>query len=423
MVKIGLLGLGTVGSGVYEIVKYKQDMLRKACGNGVEIAKILVRDSSKNRGLDVADGVLTENPDDILENPDIDIVVEVMGGIDQAYGYMKRALASGKHVVTANKAVISLHIEELHALAAENNCGLLYEASVAGGIPILKSLKEALKINKVDDIKGILNGTTNFILTKMYDEDLSFEEALKLAHEYGYAEADPTDDVEGFDAARKISIMASLAYGTNASISDVLCFGITSIRTIDVVEFKKMGFVPKLLGCATRSGNQFSAAVEPVLVHKSSVFASVKDAFNIVSIIGDTVGELQFYGQGAGKNPTGNAVVMDIVDIITENYKEYSFEADKSIVSDGGNLLNGLHYLRVSVEKEEDRSELIEKLNASGVKCKYRELERDLVIITEKISSERIETLVKVDLKLPKKTFAYLRIESNSLNSIEDILI
>lgn len=423
MIRLGVLGLGTVGSGVYEIVKYRSDMLKKATGEDIEIAKILVRDSSKDRGIDVADGVMTENPDDILDNPEIDIVVEVMGGIDKAYSYIVRALKAGKHVVTANKAVISLHMDELHKLAEENNCGLLYEASVAGGIPIIKNLKEILKINKVDDIKGILNGTTNFILTKMYDEDLSFEEALSLAHKYGYAEADPTDDVEGYDAARKISILASLAYGTHASIDDVLCYGITSIRTIDVVEFKKMGFVPKLLGCSTRRDNSFSAIVEPILVEENSMFASVKDAFNMVSVLGDNVGELEFYGQGAGKEPTGNAVVMDIVDIILKNYSEFNFEVDKSISSDKGNLFRGLHYLRISVDKEEDKAAVVAKLKASGVECKFKELERDIIVVTERISSNRIEQLAKEDLGLAKKTFAYLRIESESLVSIDQLNI
>lgn len=423
MVKLGLLGFGTVGSGVYEIITKRPEMMKKATSQNVEIAKILVRDSKKDRGLQVENEVLTENVDEILDNPEIDIVVEVMGGIEEAYEYIKRALKNGKHVVTANKAVISLYIKELEDLALQNNCGILYEASVAGGIPILKNLKELLKINKVDEIKGILNGTTNFILTKMYDEDLSFDEALSLAHKYGYAEADPTDDVEGYDAARKISIMASLSYGTHASINDVLCYGITSIRTIDVVEFKKMGFVPKLLGCALRKGDEFSAIVEPILVEKNSMFSSVKDAFNIVSVKGDTVGELQFYGQGAGKSPTGNAVVMDIIDIILKNYEEFKFEVDESLKSDKGNLFEGLHYLRVSVDKEEDRAALIEKLKSTSIQCKYKELERDLIIVTEKISSNRIEKLAKEELGLAKKTFAYLRIESENLQSIDQLNI
>lgn len=423
MIKLGLLGLGTVGSGVYEIVTKKQEMMKAATGSSVEIAKIVVRDSSKDRGLDLAEGVLTEDPNEVLDNPEIDVVVEVMGGIDLAYEYIKRALSSGKHVVTANKAVISLHIEELHRLAEENNCGLLYEASVAGGIPIIKNLKEMIKTNKVDDIKGILNGTTNFILTKMYDEDLSFDEALALAHKYGYAEADPTDDVEGYDAARKISIMASLAYGTHASIDDVMCYGITSVRTIDVVEFKKMGLVPKLLGCAKRENNKFSAIVEPILVEQTSMFSSVKDAFNMVSVTGDVVGELEFYGQGAGKDPTGNAVVMDIIDIILKNYEEFKYSVDRSIEADKGNLFKGFHYLRVSVEKEEDKADLMKKLNDSGVSFKAKELERDIVVITERISSERIERLAKTDLGLAKKTFAYLRIESDKLSSIEEFNI
>lgn len=420
MINIGLLGLGTVGSGVFDIIKDKQEMLKRATGKNIQISKILVKDTSKDRGLDVAPGILTDNIDDILENPEIDIVVEVMGGIDFAYECMKKALKSGKSVVTANKAVISLHLDELNRLAMENDCGLLFEASVAGGIPIIKNLNEALKINKIDNIEGILNGTTNFILTKMYDEDLSFEEALSLAHKYGYAEADPTDDVEGYDAARKISIMASLAFDAKASINDVVCCGITSIKASDVAEFKKMRLAPKLLGCATRKGNEFSLTVEPILVDDSSMFSAVKDAYNSVCLHCDTVGTLQFYGQGAGKNPTGNAVVMDIIDILNKSYQEFYYEPDEKMVSGGNSLFNGLHYLRVSLDKN-DKDSVLKAIEDSSIKIKHKVLDDQLVILTEKISSEVMEDLVKKTLSLPEKSYAYLRIESEKAETLDDI--
>lgn len=420
MINIGLLGLGTVGSGVFDIIKDRQDKLKKATGKDIKISKILVRDMSKNRGLDVEDGVLTENADDILNDDSIDIVVEVMGGIDLAYEYMKKALSSGKSVVTANKAVISLHLDELNTLAKENNCGLMYEASVAGGIPIIKGLNETLKKNEVNNIEGILNGTTNFILSKMYDENLGFEEALDLAHKYGYAEADPTDDIEGYDAARKISILAALAFDAKASIDDVKCFGITSITAADVVQFKEMGLAPKLLGCAIKEGNDFSLTVGPILVDDTSLFSAVKDAFNAVSLDCDIVGHLQFYGQGAGKLPTGDAVVSDIIDIITEEYKKFDYVPNPEVKLGENSLFNGLYYLRVSLDKN-DKDAVLKEFENSSVKVKSKVVDNDLIILTEKISSEVIEEVVKEKLALDQSTYAYLRIESEVLNKLDDV--
>lgn len=420
MIKIGLLGLGTVGSGVYEIIRDKKDKLKKATGKNIEISKILVRDKNKDRGLNIDQSILTENADEIINDPNIDIIVEVMGGIDKAYSYISKSLKNGKHVVTANKAVISLHIDELHNLAKENNKGLLFEASVGGGIPVIKGLKEAIKINDVDNIKGILNGTTNFILSKMCDENLSFDEALDLAHKLGYAEADPTDDVEGYDAARKISILASLAFNTNASISDVMCRGITSISPLDIKNFKLMGLVAKLIGSATIDGNEFSASVEPILVDESAPFASVKDAFNIVSVEGCTVGELQFYGQGAGKDPTANAVVTDIIDIINESYKEYEYICNDSIKSGGTKLFKGNYYMRVSPNNVNEIPKIVNNLNKSGLEFKVIESDKNLVLITEQISSDQMEAIMN-DLDLPQNSYSYLRIESNNISSIHDI--
>ena len=412
MVKVGLLGLGTVGSGVYEILRDKKENLKKATGKNIEISKILVRDKSKDRGLGVDPSILTENVDDILNDSSIDILVEVLGGIELPYEYIIKALKSGKHVVTANKAVISPYLDELHKLADENNVGLLYEASVAGGIPVIKGLKDIIKINSVSNIKGILNGTTNFILSKMYDEDLSFDEALSLAHKYGYAEADPTDDIEGFDAARKISILASLGFGTHVGFDDVVCRGITSVSASDIKNFKDLSLVPKLIGSATVAGNECSASVEPLLADDSAPFASVKDAFNIVSIEGDIVDELQFYGRGAGKNPTANAVVTDILDIVLENYKEYSFINNTDIKPSGSKLFKGNYYMRVS---NVNSDKLLNSVNDAGLKHKVITSGHELVILTEKIDSESMESMI-AKLNLPKGSFCYLRIESDNVN-------
>lgn len=410
MIKVGLLGLGTVGTGVYEILKNKSEGISKVTGRDIEITKILDRDSSKIEEFGLSEGVLTDNAYDILDDPEIDIIVEVLGGIDTPLEFIKRALNNGKHVVTANKAVISPHFEELNKIADDNKVGLLYEASVAGGVPILRELKSILAINDVSYIKGILNGTTNFIMSKMYDENLTFNEALDLAHKNGYAEADPTDDIEGFDAARKISILASIAFKTHVAFKDVICRGITSVTAKDIKNFKEMHLAPKLIGSAAIVGDECSASVEPILVDSDSPFASVKDAFNSVSIIGDIVGELQFYGSGAGKNPTANAVVTDVIDIALVNYKEYTFTNDESIKITGSKLFNGRYYLRIAEKVAKAKDDMLKVVDSYDFKYTVTHDEDDLTIYTETINSEIMEELIN-KLDLPENSFCYLRVD------------
>lgn len=411
MIKVGLLGLGTVGSGVYEILKNKSEKIKRATGKTVEITRILDRDTAKIKEFGLADGVLTDDADTILNDPEIDVIVEVLGGIDVPLDFIKRALKNGKHVVTANKAVISPYFEELHKLAKENNVGLLYEASVAGGVPIIRELKSVLNINDVHNIKGILNGTTNFIMSKMYDENLTFKEALQEAHDKGYAEADPTDDIEGFDAARKISILASIAFGTHVAFADVACRGITSVTARDIKNFKEMHLAPKLVGSAVMKNGECSANVEPVLVDSESPFASVKDAFNSVSITGDIVDELQLYGRGAGKNPTANAVVTDVIDILLGKHKEYNFINDSSIKISGNKLFRGNYYLRICEEVAAAKDDILALVDSYDFHYTITHDEDDLIIYTEKLNSEVMESLIE-KLALPLGSFCYLRVES-----------
>lgn len=410
MIKIGLLGLGTVGSGVYEIIKNKAAGIRNVTGKDVVISKILDKDFRKASAYNLTKDVLTDDPYEILDDPSIDIIVEVIGGIDLPLELMKRAIENGKHVITANKAVISPHFEELHALADKKDVALLYEASVAGGVPILRELKNTLNINDVNYIKGILNGTTNFIMSKMYYENLTFQDALDMAHEFGYAEADPTDDIEGFDAARKISILASIAFKTHVGFDDVICRGIKSVTAKDITYFKEMHLAPKLIGTAALVDGECSASVEPILVDSDDPFASVLDAFNSVSITGDIVGELQFYGSGAGKNPTANAIVTDIIDVILGNYKEYKFTNDKSIKTTGSKLFKGKYYLRVAKETFSGKEEVIKIIDKYDFKYTVTHDEDDLTIYTESIKSEVMEGLVK-ELDLPETSLCYLRVE------------
>ena len=312
-IHVAVLGAGTVGTGVYKVIKGLKADLPYKIGCDLEIAKILVRDASKKReGIDST--FLTDQWSDILEDDSIRIVVEVMGGIEPARTYIKEALKAKKSVVTANKDLMEEYGKELLDLAQANGCDLMFEASVAGGIPILRPLKHCLAGNHMSEIMGIVNGTTNFILSKMTEEGCGFEETLKLAQELGYAESDPTADIEGLDAGRKIAIMASIAFNSRVVFKDVNTEGITKITDVDIAYAKDMGHVIKLLGVAKCDGRSIEANVYPMLIPNSHPLASVSDSFNAVFLHGDAVGDVMFYGRGAGELPTASAVVGDILE-------------------------------------------------------------------------------------------------------------
>ena len=317
-VRVGLMGLGTVGSGVVEIMAKHAEQLAHRSGGPIEISRILVRDASKTRSVPVALERITTDAGEILDDPSIDIVVELIGcpggRVEPARSYIAGALERGKHVVTANKDVIAKHGRELSQLAREHRVGLYFEAAVAGGIPIIKSIKEALVANEVQAIMGIINGTTNYMLTKMAHEGRPFEEVLREAQEMGYAEADPTSDVEGHDAAYKLAILASLAFETPVAVDDVYREGITRVTPEDMAYADELGYVIKLLAIAKAHEETIEARVHPTMVPKEHPLAAVNDVFNAIFIEGDAVGELMFYGRGAGKLPTGSAVVADIVE-------------------------------------------------------------------------------------------------------------
>lgn len=314
VIRVGMLGLGTVGSGVYEVLRSDPSRLARKVGARVEIVKILVRDPAKNRGLDLPDGILVTNPDDIIRDDDIDIVVEVMGGTGRALEYARAALEQGKSVVTANKDMIAEYGRELYRAAEESGVDLLFEASVGGGIPIIKILKESLAANRVQQVMGIVNGTTNYMLTKMSQEGSAFEDVLADAQARGYAEADPTNDIEGFDAARKIAILASIAFNSRVSLDQVYVEGITRISAEDIRYARDFGYVIKLLGIAKDTPGGIEVRVHPSLLPVAHPLAGVNDVFNAVYVEGDAVGETMFYGRGAGKLPTASAVAGDIMD-------------------------------------------------------------------------------------------------------------
>lgn len=315
-ISIGLLGLGTVGSGVVKIIENHQDKLIHQIGCPVVVKKILVQDLHKARPVEVDTGLLTSNADDILHNADIDVVIEVMGGVADTKEYLLSALRQGKHVVTANKDLMALHGSELLRVASEHGCDLFYEASVAGGIPILRGLVDGLASDRITQMMGIVNGTTNYILTKMSQDGLAYEEVLKEAQELGFAEADPTSDVEGLDAARKMTILATLGFSMHIDLDDVKVSGISTITEEDLKYGKQLGYTMKLIGFAHREGEKVEVSVQPTFLSDNHPLASVQNEYNAVYVYGEAVGETMFYGPGAGSLPTATAVVSDLVGVI-----------------------------------------------------------------------------------------------------------
>lgn len=314
--KIAIMGYGVVGSGVGEIISTSQESLKKRCGEDIEIASILdLRDFPDSRFK-----CFTKDFNDILSNDEIGLVVEVMGGTKPAYEFTKQLLLHGKHVVTSNKELVAKHGTELLKIAKDNNLNYLFEASVGGGIPIIRPLYSSLVSNELTDIIGILNGTTNYILTQMIKEGKSFETALAGAQENGYAEKDPTADVEGFDTCRKIAILTSLAFGKFVNSEDIQTEGITNITLEDVEYASEFGGVIKLVGMSERAENGAYARVCPVILKKDHPLAGIDDVFNGILVKGDALGDVMFYGRGAGSLPTASAVVSDVVDIIKHKH-------------------------------------------------------------------------------------------------------
>lgn len=313
-IRVAILGSGTVGTGVYKIIQNQKEEFPHKIGSELEVAKILVRNINKQRE-GIPSEILTDKWADIINDDSIGIVIEVMGGIEPAKTYISEALANGKHVVTANKDLMAEYGHELLDIAAVHNCDLLFEAAVAGGIPIIRPIKQCLAANKITEIMGIINGTTNFILTKMTEEGMEFEDALKLATELGYAEADPTADIEGLDAGRKIAILASIAFNSRVSFSDVYTEGISKITAKDIKYAKELGCVIKLIATAKNTETGIEVRVTPMFIPVSHPLASVNDSFNAVFVHGDALGDAMFYGRGAGELPTASAVMGDVIDV------------------------------------------------------------------------------------------------------------
>ncbi len=313
-VRVGIIGLGTVGSGVLTILQQRSSSLEKLVGARIDVRGIAVRDVTKSRGVKVVSGLLTDDAAALVRRDDIDIVVELMGGTSLAKDFVLDAIRHGKHVVTANKALIALDGQEVFEAAHAKGVGVHIEASVAGGIPIVRSLHEGLAANEIQSIHGILNGTCNFILTQMSGHGQTYDNALAKAQELGYAEADPTFDVGGLDTAHKLAILSSLAYGFNVDCEQVFCEGIDGLEIEDIEYARELGYTIKLLGISQRNAEGLSIRVHPTMIPNTSVLANVNAAFNAVAVVGDSVGPTLFYGQGAGAAPTASAVVSDLID-------------------------------------------------------------------------------------------------------------
>lgn len=318
-VRIAILGLGNVGQGVWKILNANRNEIMIKCGYEIEVAKILVRDANKPRGVEVPEGIITTDVQDVFDDDSIKIVVELMGGVEPAREYMLKAMRRKKHVVTANKLVLATQGEELFETAEKEGVLFYYEASVGGGIPVIREINESLTANKIEKLFGIVNGTTNYILTKMTLEGMDFDEALKEAQAKGYAEADPTSDIEGYDAAYKLAIMSSLSFGTKVDVSSIYREGISNISALDIANADRLGYVIKLLAIGKQDDNRLELRVHPTMVPKSHPIANVNDSFNAIFIKGNAVGDLMLYGRGAGDLPTGSAVIGDIISILRNN--------------------------------------------------------------------------------------------------------
>ena len=373
MVNIAVLGYGTVGSGVVEVINTNHKSINKRAGAEINIKYVL--DLRDFPGDPVQD-ILVHDYEIIANDPEVDIVVEVMGGIEPAYTFVKRALESGKSVCTSNKALVAKHGPELMEIAREKDINFLFEASCGGGIPIIRALNSSLTADEIDEITGILNGTTNYMLYKMSTEGSAFDEVLKEAQQKGYAEADPTADVEGYDACRKIAILSSLAYGKFLNYEEIYTEGITKITPEDMEYAAELGMTIKLLATSRKVGqDSFYAMVAPFLLSKKSPLFSVNDVFNAIFIRGNTLGDSMYYGRGAGKLPTASAVVSDVIDCAKHGRKHIIciWEEEKlslKSVEDASRKF----FVRVSEGSEDAVKKLfgdVDKIEAEGITGEY----------------------------------------------------
>lgn len=430
--QIGIFGLGTVGSSTVQILTCNRDLVERQLGATTQISKICVRDTGKTRTVDTSNSILTSRPEDILLDPKIDIVVEVMGGIEKSKEIIEAAFKNGKHVVSANKDLIALYGKELSELAKQNNCHFFFEAAVAGGIPILRTLQSSLTGNHINKISGIVNGSTNYILTRMEIENLSLESIIEDAKALGYLEADPSADLDGLDAARKCAILASLGFHNLVKSNQVYVSGIRNISLEDIKQANKLGYKIKLLAIAENKKDGIVARVHPVLISQDHPLAGVQYEFNAVYVDGDYLGQTMYYGRGAGGNPTGSAVVGDIIALgrqvlaQTRPDLDYASMGDKAIIDIED--LDFSYYMRLETDLKEDqladllskrdiKIRSIENVNLNEETSDTKKLEKpadknEFVIITERVREKDFKKAIE-ELEKTSNSITVIRIEED----------
>jgi len=416
MIQVGLLGYGTVGGGVYNILTTKKEDIERKLGEEIQIKKILVKEKDKKRKYDADTSLLTEDYKEIVEDPQIQIVVELIGGETPTLGYIKEAINRNKNVVTANKLILAKYGRELFQLAKNNNVKVYYEGSVGGGIPIIKTLKESMVANKIQRIYGILNGTTNYILTQMTEKSIDFEEALKEAQSLGYAESDPYFDVSGLDSTYKISILSSLAFESFIDVDSIYVEGIDKIEREDIEIAEELGYTIKLLAIGKRyEEKMLDIRVHPTFISKNNPLSKINGVYNVVQIHGDAVGDIMIYGQGAGEMPTASAVVADIMEAAKSI--KYHIENEYSI-----GRLNGLKL----IETDEIENSFYIRLRVNdkpGVFAKIAKAFGDNeVSIASVIQKHRLNPVVPIFLQTHPIKEKKMKKAIASLKELDDVI-
>lgn len=427
-VNVGICGLGTVGGGTFNVLKRNADTIRQRVGRDVRITRVAARQA--NPACDLTGIALTNDIMDIARADDVDIVVELIGGYEAAFELVKEAIRNGKHVVTANKALIAVHGNELFALAKEKGVTIAFEAGVAGGVPIIKALREGLTANKVESLAGIINGTGNFIMTEMAEKGRAFNDVLAEAQALGYAEADPTFDVEGIDAAHKLTILASIAFGIPLHFKKVYTEGISHISQDDVQYAEELGYAIKHLGVARRAENGVEMRVHPTLIPSKRLLANVNGVLNAVQVQGDAVGPTMYYGPGAGSEPTASAVIADIIDIARQMESGYSLPPlGVEVPDDSVRVLDieevvSAYYLRMNVADQVGTMAAVAQImrdNEINIEAIIQKEPKDghnmvtLVMLTKPVQEKRLNDAIAKLADMPQVMEGVTRIRVESL--------
>lgn len=390
---VGMAGFGTVGSSVYQVLKRNAALIHARAGKQIEIKRVVCRKTDKVILQTQGNVIASNDLNSIIDDPSISVVIEVMGGIEPAKTFILNALKNGKDVITANKALLATHGDEIFTEARKQNRSVFFEASVAGGIPVIKALREGLAGNQISEISGILNGTCNYILSAMHKTPLSFAEALKNAQQLGYAEADPTFDIEGLDTGHKLSILTSLAFGVPFHFDITAVEGIKGVSSLDIQFAQKLGFVVKLLATVEKINDRLAYQVAPTLIPQNSILAQVSDAMNAVEIVGDAVGKTLFYGAGAGGEATASAVLADVIDIAKGHKSIVKPDSATVVTFLDNNEKRNKNYIRFNSSSLNDlTNHVLPTLEKHQIVVeKIEEINENLVLLTQEIDEKTLQ--------------------------------